>query len=140
MEGGTGLGKTHLSLAIAKTVIEKGFGVIYGSVPAILRELEQEHFSKGSELKTKKSLESCDLLILDDLGTEFANQFTKAVVYNLINTRMIMSKPTIINTNLSLAEIKDLYSDRLVSRIIGEHIYLEFIGKDIRLIKRKISA
>ena len=136
MEGGTGLGKTHLSLAIAKTVINKGFDVVYCSVPDILRKLEQEHFSKDSTLKTKESLESCDLLILDDLGTEFATKFTKAAVYNLINTRMMMSKPTIINTNLSLAEIQDLYSDRLVSRIIGEHVYLEFIGEDIRILKR----
>ena len=114
--------------------------MVYCSVPDILRKLEQEHFSKGSELKTKKSLENCELLILDDLGTEFATQFTKAAVYNLINTRMMMSKPTIINTNLSLAEIKDLYSDRLVSRIVGDHVYLEFIGEDIRIIKRKLSV
>lgn len=139
MEGGTGLGKTHLSLAIAQRVIDCGFGVVYTSVPNILRELEREHFSKSAASDTKNNLEQCDLLILDDLGTEFATSFTKSTVYNIINTRMMMSKPVIVNTNLSLSELKIMYSERFISRFIGEHYYLEFIGEDIRLLKRKTN-
>lgn len=137
MEGGTGLGKTHLSLAIARRVIERGFGVIYASTPNILAVLEREHFSRDAERKTLRHLESCDLLILDDLGTEFSTHFTSSTVYNLLNTRMAREKATIVNTNLSIYELKKTYSDRLVSRIAGEHIYFEFIGEDVRIRKRK---
>ncbi len=137
MEGGTGLGKTHLSLAIAHRAIERGFGVIYCSAPNILAELEKEHFSRDSDTNTQKHLEECDLLIVDDLGTEFATQFTKTCIYNLINTRLSRGKPVIVNTNLSLSELKKAYSERFVSRMIGEHFYLEFIGEDVRIAKRR---
>ncbi len=140
MEGGTGLGKTHLSLAIARRVIEKGFGVIYCSAPNILSVLEKEHFSRDSDRPTLRHLEQCDLLILDDLGTEFSTHFTTTSIYNLINTRMSREKPTIVNTNLSLYELKKNYTERLVSRMIGEHIYLEFIGEDVRIVKRKENS
>ncbi len=139
MEGGTGLGKTHLSLAIAQRVIERGYGVIYCSTPNILSVLEREHFSRGSDRPTYRHLEECDLLIIDDLGTEFRTQFTTAAIYNIINTRMSREKPTIVNTNLSLEELKKDYSDRLVSRMIGEHIYFEFIGEDIRIVKKRMG-
>lgn len=137
MEGGTGLGKTHLSLAIAQRVIDRGFGVIYCSAPNILHVLEKEHFSRDPISKTLRHLEDCDLLILDDLGTEFTTQFTTSCIYNLINTRISREKPTIVNTNLSLYELKKVYSERFVSRMIGEHIYLEFIGEDVRIVKRR---
>ncbi len=137
MEGGTGLGKTHLSLAIAQRVIDRGFGVIYCSAPNILTVLEKEHFSRDPVSKTLRHLEECDLLILDDLGTEFTTQFTTSCIYNLINTRLSREKPTIVNTNLSLYELKKIYSERFVSRMIGEHIYLEFIGEDVRIVKRR---
>lgn len=140
MEGGTGLGKTHLSLAIAQRVIERGYGVIYCSAPNILRVLEKEHFSRDSNGDTGRHLEECDLLILDDLGTEFSTQFTTSCIYNLINTRMSREKPTIVNTNLSLYELKKIYSERLVSRMIGEHDYLEFIGEDVRIYKKKYGS
>ena len=133
MEGGTGLGKTHLSLAIAHRVIERGYGVIYCSTPNILRAMEQEYFSNSSSMITKSNAEKCDLLILDDLGTEFATSYTKSAVYNLINIRMMMNKPVIVSTNLSLNELNELYSDRFISRFVGEHYYLEFIGEDIRI-------
>ncbi len=137
MEGGTGLGKTHLSLAIASHVIEKGYGVIYGSAPDLVRMLEKEKFSQNKDNTMQERLESCDLLILDDLGTEFPNSFTKAAIYNLINARLGRSKPTIINTNLTLKEMKMNYTERLVSRLIGENMYLIFFGEDIRLLKKK---
>lgn len=137
MAGGTGLGKTHLSLAIARRVIERGYGVIYCSTPNILAVLEKEHFSRDSARPTLRHLEECDLLILDDLGTEFSTHFTTTSIYNLINTRMAREKATIINTNYSMYELKKNYTDRLISRIGGEHTYFEFIGQDVRLKKRK---
>lgn len=136
MEGGTGLGKTHLSLAIASRVIDLGYGVIYGSAPDIVVILEHEKFRNDSDSALKKRLETCDLLILDDLGTEFQSSFSHAAIYNLINTRMMRSKPTIINTNLSMAEMKKSYSDRLVSRLIGDNLYMKFFGEDIRMLKK----
>ncbi len=139
MEGGTGLGKTHLSLAIAAAVIDKGYGVIYGSVPDLIAILEKESFSRDSDREMHDRLEQCDLLILDDLGTEFSNSFTKSTIYNLINARIAREKPTIINTNLTLPELKTRYSDRLVSRLVGDNLYLSFIGDDIRLLRKMRS-
>ncbi len=132
MQGNTGLGKTHLSLAIAKTVIEKGYAVIYSSAPALLTKLEREHFSKNIDDDTLNHLLDCDLLILDDLGTEFETKFTAATIYNILNSRMLSSKPTIISTNLSLTDLEQAYTGRFVSRIIGNSHRLEFLGKDIR--------
>ncbi|MBQ5440257.1 MAG: ATP-binding protein [Clostridia bacterium] len=135
MEGGTGLGKTHLSLAIANRVIERGFGVIYCSAPDILEKIRYEHFGKNYTRETLGHLEECDLLILDDLGTEFPNPFTNSVVYNLVNKRIMLQKPTIMNTNLDREQIKKLYTERFLSRMMGEQIYLTFIGKDVRIAK-----
>lgn len=140
MQGATGLGKTHLSLAIASEVIDKGYGVIYGSVPNIIMKLEKERFTYGSEKLHSDSegyLIDCDLLILDDLGTEFSTTFSSATIYNIINSRIMVNKPTIISTNLSMKDIERAYTSRLVSRIIGNNLRLDFIGEDIRQIKRK---
>ncbi len=131
--GGTGLSKTHLSLAIANVVINKGYGVIYDSVHNIMNNLEKERFGKetGSE-DTNRLLLECDLLILDDLGTEFSTSFVTASIYNLINTRLMAQRPTIISTNLTLAELEKRYTERFVSRIIGSYVRLPFYGRDIR--------
>lgn len=136
MTGGTGLGKTHLSLSIANEVIQKGFGVIYCSVSTIMSKLENEHFGKNNEEDTLKLLNGCDLLILDDLGTEFTSQFSSAAIYGIINTRLLVKKPTIISTNLTTREMVKLYSERFASRIIGSYKRLIFVGKDIRQQKR----
>ena len=93
MMGSTGLGKTHLSLAIARAVIEKGFGVVYGSVNNLIDKLEREHFGREEEGSTRQSLMECDLLILDDLGTEFRTAFSSAELYNLVNTRQMTHRP-----------------------------------------------
>lgn len=132
-QGSSGLGKTHLSLAIAKEVIERGYGVIYTSAPDILSKLESERF--GGERNTDATdniLKECDLLIVDDLGTEFLTTFTLSKIYNIINTRMLLKKPTIVSTNLTLKELQKNYSPRMVSRIIGEMTRLPFVGEDIR--------
>ncbi len=132
MQGNTGLGKTHLSLAIAKTVIENGYAVIYSSVPALLIKLEKEQFSQASDENTLEYLLDCDLLILDDLGTEYATKFTTATIYNILNSRMLSSKPTIMSTNLTIKELEEAYTQRFVSRIMGNSENLRFLGKDIR--------
>ena len=133
MQGGTGLGKTHLSLAIAEQCINNNIGVIYSSAQQLLRRLEKEQFEK-LENGFSDSILECDLLIIDDLGTEFYTQFTISAFYNIINTRLLEKNPTIINTNLSVEEILSKYSQRLASRIIGEYHILRFYGKDYRLI------
>ena len=134
MTGSTGLGKTHLSLAIAKEVIEKGFGVIYGSAQNIISKVEKEKFRgyQNSSDETERHYIDCDLLIIDDLGTEYLTSFSSAAIYNIVNSRIMMNKPTIISTNLSMKELEKNYSQRMVSRIIGNNIRLEFLGSDIR--------
>ncbi len=134
MYGSTGLGKTHLSLAIAAEVINKGFGVVYGSCPNLVSRMEREKFGK-SNANTEDSLLACELLILDDLGAEFSTQFTVAAIYNIINTRLLKRLPTIISTNLDMEGIQQRYTERVASRLIGEYTLLRFTGKDVRQIK-----
>ena len=137
MQGGPGLGKTHLSLAIAREVIDSGYGVLYVSAPVILRQIEKEYFgSQNNESNILNNILECDLLILDDLGTEFEKKFTVSAVYNILNSRMLTSKPTIISTNLSLGDIEKRYDIRTVSRIIGTMERIEFVGTDIRQKKK----
>lgn len=136
MSGETGLGKTHLSLAIANEVIKKGYGVVYASAPPIISKLEKEYFSSDKDNSLFSMLADCDLLIIDDLGTEFYSQFAVSQFYNLFNSRMLSNKPIIINTNLTITELKEKYTDRFVSRICGNARQLDFLGRDIR-IRRK---
>ena len=134
--GSTGTGKTHLSTAIARELIHKGFDVIYDSTQNIVSDFEADRFRSGYgsyESKSEKYLE-CQLLIIDDLGTEFTNQFTVSALYNLLNTRQNKGLPTIISTNLSPDELARKYEDRIYSRIIGSGCkVLVFSGKDRRL-------
>lgn len=134
--GGTGLGKTHLSLAIANVVINRGFSVVYGTAQNILRDLQNENFGRDDNIKYyERAVLNCDLLILDDLGTEFKSAYTVACLYNIINSRILAKLPTIISTNHSLEELEDKYDQRVISRIIGEYSPLLLIGNDIRYIK-----
>lgn len=135
MQGSTGLGKTHLSLAIANEVIQKGFGVIYCSVSSILSKLEAEHFGREENGDTETLLQNCDLLILDDLGTEFKSSFFASTAYAILNARLLTKKPTIISTNLSMRELQDRYSDRFASRIAGSYVRFLFVGHDNRVQK-----
>lgn len=140
MMGGTGLGKTHLSLAIARAVIDRGFDVFYIPVQNLMSQLEHEKFSRSSVEGEGNSLSfvlDADLLILDDLGAEFPTQFTSATIYNIINSRMIERKPTIINSNLDMKTIESRYSERTVSRLIGGYKILPFAGSDIRVLKKQ---
>lgn len=138
MTGGTGLGKTHLALAIANEVIKKGKGVIYISAPGMVSALEEFQFGREApeEEITPKLLSDCDLLIIDDLGTEFLNNFSRGAIYNVFNSRITRGKPTIISTNLSFSELEKNYTDRFVSRVMGYCRRLNFEGSDIRIQKK----
>ena len=138
--GGTGLGKTHMSTSIAGVVVEKGFDVLYESAPNLLSAYEAERFGRGSGAlvsDTSRYL-TCDLLIIDDLGAEMVNSFTVGIIYNILNTRIVSRKPTIISTNLTPEEIRTRYTDRVASRLFGEFTVMRFEGKDIRMQKMGI--
>lgn len=139
--GGTGLGKTFLSTCIAKVVSESGFSVVYETAPSLFSKFEDEKFSRSGDLDEVKSdihrYLSCDLLIIDDLGTEFSSAFVTSALYNLVNTRLTSGKKTIINSNLSINEICSRYSPQIASRLSGEYQVLPFCGQDIRLLKKE---
>ena len=132
--GGTGLGKTHLSTAIAKSLIEKGQSVIYETATNIFADFENDRFRdrySGEEPVSSKYME-CDLLIIDDLGTEVVTNFTVSCLYNLINTRLNKKLPIILSTNLNSQEIRKLYNDRITSRLFGDFEIKLFKGTDNR--------
>jgi DNA replication protein DnaC len=133
--GQTGLGKTHLSLAIAGRVLESGFSAVYGSTPDLFRKIEDEHFGRDSG-NTMNALQSAELLVLDDVGAEFESKFHNSTLYNLLNSRMNAGTPTIVSTNYTMNELKERYGDRITSRLLTMKI-MKFYGNDIRLIKRK---
>ncbi len=133
--GDAGLGKTHLSLAIVSAVSAKGFGVVYGSAQNLFSAAEKEHFSFSGDSSAQDSLLNCDLLVIDDLGTEFYSSFTASLFYNVINSRLLSRRPTVINTNLTFDELEKRYSARITSRFIGSYDMKKFIGNDIRQIK-----
>jgi len=131
MRGATGLGKTHLSLSIAKEVINKGYSVIYASTPDLFRKCEQEQFRKAGEATTDTVM-AADLLILDDVGAEVESKFNNAFLYNIINNRINALRPTIVSTNHDLNELCARYGDRVVSRLKTMDDLL-FVGSDIRI-------
>lgn len=129
--GSAGLGKTHLTLAIVSGLIEKGFVPVYGSAENLFCKIEKEKFA-GENRGAYESMTNCDLLVIDDLGAEMATSFTKSALYNLVNTRLLSGRPTIINTNLTMKEIETRYTARISSRLIGSYDAYKFIGDDIR--------
>ena len=138
--GGTGLGKTHLSTAIAKVVIERGYDVFYNSAVGMISDFEYRRFGNGlgqGDADNTERYISCDLLILDDLGTEVINQFTQSSLYYVLNCRLNMNRPTVISTNLGAAELRKAYNDRVTSRLMGEFRVIPFYGTDIR--KQKLN-
>jgi DNA replication protein DnaC len=134
--GKTGTGKTHVSTAIAREIIDMGYDVIYDTVQNIISDFEDDRFRRGynnDELKSEKYLE-CDLLIIDDLGTEFTNQITLSCIYNILNTRNNKGLATIVSTNLLPDELAKKYEDRIYSRIVGAGTtVLPFVGRDKRV-------
>ncbi|MCQ2558294.1 MAG: ATP-binding protein [Oscillospiraceae bacterium] len=143
LQGGTGLGKTYLSACIARTVAEKGYAVCYDTAVSALGAFETQKFSRDSDeaeraaARVKRMLE-CDLMILDDLGTEMVTSVSTSALYTLINTRLTAGKKTIISTNLSEEDLQRTYTPQICSRIRGEFLRLPFVGRDIRLIRKGI--
>lgn len=141
LQGDTGLGKTYLSACIARTVAEKGCAVCYDSAAAALDAFEQQKFSRDTEAgqaaaaRVKNMLE-CDLMILDDLGTEMNTPMSVSALYTLINTRLVSGKRMIISTNCSDDELERRYTPQICSRILGEFLRVPFAGRDIRQIRK----
>lgn len=133
--GTTGLGKTYLCSCIAKALLDKNKIVIYQTAFTILELLSNRRFraetSEMSEFEYNLLFE-CDLLIIDDLGTEITNTFTNAEIFNIVNTRILKNKKTIISTNLTPSELSSVYTDRVFSRISDKFLPLKFYGKDLR--------
>ena len=136
--GDTGLGKTFLSACIARAVADNGYSVMYESAGHLVARLERAKFSGDEEArKESEKYMICDLLILDDLGTEMPGQFTTAALYSLINDRMLSGKPTIISTNLNIEDFEKRYSRQVASRLRGSYMRVPFLGEDIRVLKNR---
>ncbi len=141
MQGGTGLGKTYLSACIARIVSGKGFSVFYDSAASAFEAFEKQKFSRDPDEAEKAAAKvsrmlDCDLMILDDLGTEMITSLTISALYSLINSRIINKKPIIISTNCSNEELTRKYTPQICSRISGEFKTLPFCGSDIRILKK----
>lgn len=142
LRGGTGLGKTFLSACIARRVAERGFSVVYESAVAAFEAFEVCRFHRdglGGDAAAEKCerILSCELMILDDLGTEMTTQFTQSALYTIVNTRLCASRSTIISTNLTPEEMAARYSAQIISRIDGEYDTLRFLGRDVRAVKKE---
>lgn len=136
--GGTGLGKTFLSACIARSVADKGFSVAYESAPHLFSKLEKDRFNPDEQSHEEVArLASCDLLILDDLGTELPGNFVTAALYSLVNDRLLAGKAMVISTNLNVDEIVRRYSPQIGSRLQGSFQRLTFVGEDIRVLKNR---
>lgn len=136
--GGTGLGKTFLSACIARGVADKGFSVLYETATHLFNKLEQAKFNPSEETRQEAAkFTACDLLIVDDLGTEMPGQFVTAALYSLLNDRLLSGKPMIISTNLNVDEIHRRYSPQIASRLQGSFHQLIFLGEDIRVLKNR---
>ncbi len=142
LTGPPGLGKTFLSACIARSVSERGFSVVYDTAVNIFSRFEAQKFARDAEDardardETRRYL-ACDLLILDDLGSEMATPFVQTALYTLINTRLTSGKRTVVSSNLSLDDVRRRYSPQIASRLVGEYRALPFFGEDIRMQKKQ---
>lgn len=130
--GSSGLGKTHLSIAIATDLLMKGYSVVYGSAQGILSKAVRDEMDWNGSGNYVNELLACDLLILDDLGTELRTSYTVAMLYNIVNTRLTSGLSTVISTNMNLQQLEKSYDQRIMSRLIGNYTCRTFLGKDIR--------
>ena len=136
--GGTGLGKTFLSACIARTVADRGYSVCYETASHLFSKLERAKFNGDEEArKETEKYTACDLLIIDDLGTEMPGQFVTAALYSLLNDRLLAGKPMVISTNLNVDEAGRRYSPQVASRLHGSFTRLTFVGDDIRVMKNR---
>ncbi len=140
MTGGSGLGKTHLALSIASELLKKDAYVIYCSAAGVFNRIDGEKSDFSRSSYTLDSMKECDLLVLDDLGTEYLNANTLSSIYDLINSRISEKKPTIITSNLdSSRQISARYGEKISSRLFGCFRLLPFFGEDIRLKKNGLT-
>jgi len=142
-QGGTGLGKTFLSACIARVVAQNGHSVCYDTASSALEAFETKKFARDASVAEKAAskvdrMTECELMILDDLGTEMPTPMAVSALYTLINTRLVNGRKTVISTNLSDDELKKRYTPQICSRIDGEFTKLPFFGSDIRLIKKEM--
>ncbi len=136
--GGTGLGKTFLSACIARAVADRGYSVVYETASHLFSKLEQAKFSPNEDNRREaEKFTACDLLIMDDLGTEMPGQFVTAALYSLLNDRILAGKPMVISTNLNVDEMSRRYSPQIASRLHGGFQRLTFVGEDIRVLKNR---
>ena len=134
--GDTGLGKTFLSACIARTVADNGYSVVYESAGHLFAKLERAKFSGDENARREcEKYNACDLMIVDDLGTEMPGQFVTAALYTLINDRLLERRPTIISTNLTVEDLGKRYSSQILSRLRGNFQRVPFLGDDIRVKK-----
>jgi len=139
--GDTGVGKTFLSNCVAKELLEQGKSVIYFTAFQLFDILSKGVFERDADaIAANKNIFDCDLLIIDDLGTEFANSFTTSQLFLCVNERILRQKSTIISTNLGMNEIAETYSERTMSRIASNYSTIKLFGDDIRIKKRRIPC
>ena len=139
--GETGMGKTFLANCIARALLDQGYPVIYFTAFQFFDLVEKHTFSHDSDDHSDEDYENllnCDLLILDDIGTELSNNFTRSQLFAILNERLIRKHPTILTTNLSLADLKERYDERIFSRALGNYTLIKLFGDDIRL-QRKFN-
>ena len=136
--GGTGLGKTFLAACIARVVADRGYSVCYETAPHLFGKLERARFNPSEEShRAAAELTACDLLILDDLGTEMPGQFVTSALYSLLSDRLLAGKAMVITTNLNLDDLGRRYSSQIASRLYGAFQRLTFVGEDIRVLKTR---
>ena len=136
--GSTGLGKTFLSGCIANEVARKGVSIAYESAPRLFAKLEKNRFAPTEESRAEaEKFQNCDLLIIDDLGTEMPGSFVTAALSSLVNDRLLDGKNTVISTNLLISEIAKRYNPQIASRLEGNFDVLTFLGEDIRVLKNR---
>ncbi len=136
--GNPGLGKTFLSACIARVVAEGGHSVVYDTASNLFARFEARKFSRDDDAAGEdvRRYLNCELLILDDLGSEFSSPFIQAALYEVVNTRLAQGQRTVISSNLNMPAIRQRYTPQLASRLEGEYLFLPFFGQDIRLLKK----
>lgn len=133
--GSTGVGKTFLSNCIAKELLDRGYSVIYFTATGLFDVFHNNAYNKTSEASDAyQNIFNCDLLIIDDLGTEVSNSYTNSQLFMCINERVMRNKSTIISTNFGLSDLSEHYSERIFSRIMKNYDLIKLVGNDLRLI------
>ena len=135
--GAPGLGKTHLSAAIAREVSAAGWSVVYDTAGHVFQLFENQKFGREEDGADVDRVLCCDLLILDDLGTELTTAFVQSALYQIVSTRLMERRSTILSTNLLPDGIERRYSPQVASRIEGEYQLLAFVGEDVRKLRNQ---